>query len=62
MTAVARQITPGTMKAARHPKAAASAAVMPAASATPRFPHTPLNAIERPREVACSISIAVPTG
>ena len=56
------QTTPGTRKAARQPSHATSAAVMPAASATPRLPHTPLNAIERPRVVACSISIAVPTG
>ena len=56
------QTTAGTMKAPRHPITDASTAVMPAASATPRLPHTPLKASERPREVACSISIAVPTG
>ena len=35
---------------------------MPAASETPRLPQTPLNASERPRWVAVSMSIAVPTG
>src|SRR5262249_39684573 len=61
-TALATQITPGTRKAARHPKPARSAAVVPAASAAPRLPHTPLKASERPRRVACWISMAVPTG
>ena len=56
------QITPGTRKAPRQENAAVSAAVMPAASETPRLPQTPLNASVRPRWVAFSMIIAVPTG
>ena len=59
---VAMAITPGTRKAPRQENAAVRAAVMPAASETPRLPQTPLNASERPRWVAVSMSIAVPTG
>ena len=53
---------PGTRKAPRQDNAAVSAAVMPAASETPRLPQTPLNAMVRPRWVAFSRIIAVPTG
>ena len=56
------QISPGTMKAARQPSHHASAAEMPAASAAPTLPHTPLKASVRPRTFAASISIAMPTG
>ena len=56
------QIRPGTRKAPRQDNAAVSAAVTPAASDTPRLPHTPLNASVRPRWVAVSMIIAVPTG
>ena len=38
------------------------AAVLPAASAAPRLPQTPLKASERPRTLACAITIEVPTG
>jgi hypothetical protein len=61
-TPVAMAIRPGTRKAPRQENAAVRAAVMPAASETPRLPQTPLNASERPRWVAVSMSIAVPTG
>jgi hypothetical protein len=59
---VATQTIPGTKNAPRHDSPAMSAAVMPAASEMPRLPHTPLNAMVRPRWVALSITIAVPTG
>ncbi len=54
--------TPGTMKAARQPSQVASPALMPAASETPRLPHTPLKASVRPRAWLASISMAMPTG
>jgi hypothetical protein len=37
-------------------------AVMPAASATPILPHTPLKASVRPRAFEASISMDMPTG
>ena len=40
----------------------ASTAVIPAASAAPILPHTPLKASVRPRLVAAAISIGMPTG
>jgi hypothetical protein len=46
----------------RQPNQAARAALMPAASETPRLPHTPLKASVRPRACDASISIAMPTG
>ena len=61
-TPVTRQTSAGVRKAVRHPNAAASAALMPAASAAPRLPHTPLKASVRPRLVAAAISIGMPTG
>ncbi len=54
--------TAGAKNAARQPSHAASVAEMPAASATPRLPHTPLKASVRPRASDTSISIAMPTG
>ena len=59
---VTTQTTAGIRKAARQPIQAVSAAVMPAANATPRLPQTPLNASVRPRLTAASATIAVPTG
>ena len=59
---VAIQTMPGTKNAPRHDKAAVRIAVMPAASEIPRLPQTPLNAMVRPRWVALSITMAVPTG
>ena len=61
-TPVAMQTAPGTTKAPRQDNAAVSAAVIPAASDTPRLPQTPLNASVRPRWVALSMTMAVPTG
>jgi hypothetical protein len=52
---------PGTRKAPRHDNAAVRIAVTPAASEMPMLPQTPLNAMVRPRWVAASITIAVPT-
>jgi hypothetical protein len=37
-------------------------AVMPAATDTPMFPHTPFHAMVRPRLIAVSITIGMPTG
>ena len=56
------QTTPGTKNAPRQEIIAVNAAVMPAASETPILPQTPLKAIVRPRIVAFSMIIAVPTG
>ena len=49
---VTMQTTAGTKNAPRQSRPAIKTAVVPAASATPRFPHTPLKATERPREIA----------
>ena len=51
------QTSAGARKAARQPSQDASAALMPAASETPRLPHTPLKASVRPRAPDASISI-----
>ena len=59
---MATRTAAGAKKAARHPNQVASTALMPAASETPRFPQTPLNASVRPRAFDASISIAMPTG
>ena len=59
---VSTQTTAGSRKAPRHPINEVNAAVMPAASATPTLPHTPLSASVRPRLVAAATTMAVPTG
>ena len=59
---VAMQMTAGIRNAPRQPTHAVSIAVMPAANATPRLPHTPFNASVRPRFTASDTTIAVPTG
>src|SRR5271155_3812411 len=59
---VATQTMPGTKNAPRQDSVAVRSAVTPAASEIPILPHTPLKATVRPRWVALSITIAVPTG
>ncbi len=56
------QTRPGSRKAPRQDSVAVRIAVIPAATETPRLPQTPLNASARPRWLASSTTIAVPTG
>ena len=56
------KITAGMKNAKRQPSMAAITAVQPLAIDTPILPQMPLNAIVRPRTIAASTTIGVPTG
>ena len=60
--AVAISAAPGKKNAARHPRAAASAAVIPEERAAPILPHTPFAPRARPKCAAFAMIIALPIG